>query len=131
MDYVDAAQKGSSTVLYGVRYFQLAQTLDCGQAFRWHESRVGEFSGIAHGRRLNLFLNGDELTLEDVSLDEFEQIWKKYFGFDYDYHWLRAVLSKTQQGVLTPRQSFALQNFATPLEKGVTPPSQTNNLIGG
>ncbi|MCL1882206.1 MAG: hypothetical protein FWF81_00415 [Defluviitaleaceae bacterium] len=33
--------------------------------------------------------------------------------------------------VLTPRQSFALQNFATPLEKGVTPPSQTNNLIGG
>ncbi|MCL1842734.1 MAG: hypothetical protein FWF79_02885 [Defluviitaleaceae bacterium] len=33
--------------------------------------------------------------------------------------------------LLTPRQSFALQNFATPLGKGVTPPSQTNNLIGG
>ncbi|MCL1843216.1 MAG: 1-deoxy-D-xylulose-5-phosphate synthase [Defluviitaleaceae bacterium] len=33
--------------------------------------------------------------------------------------------------MLTPRQSFALQNFATPLGKGVTPPSQTNNLIGG
>ena len=33
--------------------------------------------------------------------------------------------------LLTPRQSFALQNFATPLGKGVTPPSQANNLIGG
>jgi len=33
--------------------------------------------------------------------------------------------------LLTPQQSFALQNFATPLGKGVTPPSQTNNLIGG
>ncbi|MCL1883378.1 MAG: CCA tRNA nucleotidyltransferase [Defluviitaleaceae bacterium] len=33
--------------------------------------------------------------------------------------------------LLTPRQSFALQNFATPLGKGVTPPSQMNNLIGG
>ncbi|MCL1843189.1 MAG: prepilin-type N-terminal cleavage/methylation domain-containing protein [Defluviitaleaceae bacterium] len=32
--------------------------------------------------------------------------------------------------VLTPRQSFALQSFA-PLGKGVAPPSQTNNLIGG
>ncbi|MCL1842592.1 MAG: PD-(D/E)XK nuclease family protein, partial [Defluviitaleaceae bacterium] len=30
-----------------------------------------------------------------------------------------------------PRQSFALQNFDTPLGKGVTPPSQANNLIGG
>ena len=33
--------------------------------------------------------------------------------------------------VLTSRQSFALQNFATPLGKGATPPSQANNLIGG
>ncbi|MCL1842210.1 MAG: isoleucine--tRNA ligase, partial [Defluviitaleaceae bacterium] len=33
--------------------------------------------------------------------------------------------------VLAPRQSFALQNFDTPLGKGVTPPSQANNLIGG
>ncbi|MCL1844045.1 MAG: CheB methylesterase domain-containing protein [Defluviitaleaceae bacterium] len=33
--------------------------------------------------------------------------------------------------IVTPRQNFALQNFDTPLEKGVTPPSQTNNLVGG
>ncbi|MCL1843317.1 MAG: hypothetical protein FWF79_05850 [Defluviitaleaceae bacterium] len=33
--------------------------------------------------------------------------------------------------LLTPRQSFVLQNSDTPLGKGVTPPSQTNNLIGG
>ncbi|MCL1844244.1 MAG: hypothetical protein FWF79_10570 [Defluviitaleaceae bacterium] len=33
--------------------------------------------------------------------------------------------------ILTPRQSFALQNFDTPLGKGVTPPSQASNLIGG
>ncbi|MCL1843136.1 MAG: SAM-dependent methyltransferase [Defluviitaleaceae bacterium] len=40
-------------------------------------------------------------------------------------------MQKKMKQLLTPRQSFALQNFATPLEKGVTPPSQTNNLIGG
>ena len=33
--------------------------------------------------------------------------------------------------LLTPRQSFALQDFANPLGKGVTPPSQANNLIDG
>ena len=33
--------------------------------------------------------------------------------------------------LLTPRQSFASQNFDTPLGKGVTPPSQENDLIGG
>ena len=33
---------------------------------------------------------------------------------------------KPKKHLLTPRQSFALQNFATLLRKGVTPPSQTN-----
>ncbi|MCL1884301.1 MAG: tRNA pseudouridine(55) synthase TruB [Defluviitaleaceae bacterium] len=41
--------------------------------------------------------------------------------------WLKSPDDK----LLTPRQSFALQNFATPLGKGVTPPSQANNLVGG
>ncbi|MCL2047187.1 MAG: hypothetical protein FWG87_00525 [Defluviitaleaceae bacterium] len=33
--------------------------------------------------------------------------------------------------VLTPRQSLALQDFDTPLGKGVTPPSQRCDLVGG
>ena len=33
--------------------------------------------------------------------------------------------------ILTPRQSFAMQNSAIPLKKGGTPPSQVNDLIDG
>jgi len=41
------------------------------------------------------------------------------------------IYKRLSPRILTPRQSFALQNFATPLRKGVTPPSQMDNLIGG
>ena len=42
-----------------------------------------------------------------------------------------STLKPLKDLLLTPRQSFASQNFDTPLGKGVTPPSQANNLIGG
>jgi N-glycosylase/DNA lyase len=95
MDYKIAEQflgiqKERNTVLTDVRFFDLAQTLDNGQAFRWREVSPGQFSGIAHGRRLNLFFENGELTLQDVSLEEFEATWKGYFDFNRDYNELRS-----------------------------------------
>lgn len=89
MDYTEAIQNGSDTVLSGVCFFNLEQTLDCGQAFRWRESGEGEFSGIAHGRRLNLVFSNDKLFLKDVFLEEFEKTWEGYFDFTRDYAELR------------------------------------------
>jgi len=84
MDYVRAEQQGNDTIVTGIKNFDLAQTLDCGQCFRW-EGAGGEYTGIAHGRRLRLLLKGDCLTLIDTSLEDFEYIWKDYFDLDRDY----------------------------------------------
>lgn len=92
MDYERIEYDGTDTVLAGIRYFDLDQTLDCGQCFRWSGSG-GAYRGIAHGRLLELFLEDGRLTLKDVSPDEFEAVWRDYFDIGRDYGELRARFS--------------------------------------
>ncbi len=75
---------GDNIVLTGVKDFDAKLTLDCGQAFRWR-ARDGGFSGVAFGRYLFLTQKGDEVTLYNTTLDDYECIWRRYFDFDRDY----------------------------------------------
>jgi len=93
MDYTLAEQIGRDTVISGVRHLHLAQTLDNGQAFRF-SGADNRFSGIAHGRRLELALDGDTLTLYDVELPQFESIWRDFFDFNRDYSELHKTLAQ-------------------------------------
>jgi len=102
MDYTKAEQSGCDTVLTGVRHFNPAQTLDCGQAFRWGcvdpaQTYDGDchYTGIAHGRRLNVLYLDDNLILKDVPLSEFETTWSNYFDFSRDYAQLHKYFSDT------------------------------------
>ena len=93
MDYSDVVYKGKDTVLLGVKHFELDHTLECGQCFRW-QGEEGAYSGIAHGRRLEILLEGGALILKDVSLDEFESVWKNYFDLGRDYSEIHRRFSK-------------------------------------
>ncbi len=73
--------------------FDLAQTLDCGQAFRWVEND-GYWSGVAYGKSLKLReLIGDNKIEFLCSEDDFDNVWKKYFDLDTDYVKIRERLS--------------------------------------
>lgn len=74
----------------------LAQTLDCGQAFRWQpvllpDGREG-WRGIAFGHALTVWQDDDAFCF-DCTEEEFMDIWYSYFDFDTDYAALRAHLS--------------------------------------
>ena len=75
----------NNVVIEGLKNFSLEQTLDCGQAFRWSPEDNGAWSGIANGRFLRLSMHGDTLTLHDMTLDEFNGFWRRYFDIDRDY----------------------------------------------
>jgi len=90
MDYTKAEQKGPDIIVSGIKNFDLAQTLDCGQCFRWEE-KGGEYTGIAHGRRLSLAFSQGNLILRDTSPHEFEYIWKDYFDLGRDYTQIRKL----------------------------------------
>lgn len=71
--------------------FDPAETLDCGQAFRWEE-KDGLWQGIAMGKKLSLAKEGESLRLY-CTQEEFDSIWKHYFDLDTDYNKIKERIS--------------------------------------
>lgn len=78
----------------GVSDLDLAQTLDCGQSFRWTECEDGSFFGIAFEKSVRVKLEENTLYIENASKADFENIWYDYFDLSLDYGKIRAEISK-------------------------------------
>lgn len=78
----------------GVSDLDLAQTLDCGQSFRWVQQDDGSFSGIACGKSVKVNLEGDTLYIENATKEDFDKIWYNYFDLSLDYGKIRAEIAK-------------------------------------
>ena len=81
--------------------FDLAQTLDCGQAFRWRPAPLWEkapggplalWEGAAFGKVLRLGQQGGQVWFF-CSQREFDALWRGYFDLDADYEAKRRALS--------------------------------------
>ena len=74
--------------------FHLAQTLDCGQAFRWQPcpQNPDVWEGTAFGRFLTLRQAGGALELR-CPQEDFTRVWRSYFDLDTDYEAIRAALA--------------------------------------
>lgn len=83
----------NGVIISPVTDLDLAQTLDCGQSFRWEEYDGG-YRGIAFGREVVIKLNGDELTIENSSAEDFLNIWKSYLDLELDYGKIRESISE-------------------------------------
>lgn len=92
MDYGAAYERGDGLVIAGARHFVPGEVLDNGQAFRFAQESPFCFSGIAHGRRLEIRAEGSDIVLKGVSLAEFGAVWREYFDLGRDYGALRAFL---------------------------------------
>lgn len=77
--------------------FDLDETLDCGQAFRW-EKTESEYECTYKGYFLNIPLTisqeGNKFIFHNTSAEDFEKIWIKYFDFETDYGKIKIQLSK-------------------------------------
>lgn len=78
----------------GVYDLDLAQTLDCGQSFRWTEHEDGSFSGIAFGKFVTVRLENNTLYIENTNKKDFEKIWYDYFDLSLDYGKIRNEISR-------------------------------------
>lgn len=72
----------------------LAQTLDCGQCFRWQVLNGGEYRGIAANRSLTITERNGTVLFHGVTAREFEDIWAPYFDLEFDYASVRQKLAK-------------------------------------
>ncbi len=65
--------------------FDLSQTFDCGQAFRWYEDEAGCWRGIAGGKSLKVYREGERIILEGTDEKTFQSFWREYLDLDRDY----------------------------------------------
>lgn len=86
--------------------FDLAETLDCGQCFRWDALPDGSFRGIAFRRQLHVYLDGDTFVLDGASEEDFQRYWRGYFDLDFHYGAVRSQLS-AQDPVMAEAARFA------------------------
>lgn len=72
--------------------FDLGQTFDCGQCFRWEENN-GVYSAVAFGKFIKVGKENNRIFLENSSLEDFNNIWKFYFDLETDYRLIGQSLS--------------------------------------
>jgi N-glycosylase/DNA lyase len=86
--------------------FNLAQTLNCGQCFRWNAQPDGSYFGAAFGHTLHVAQTDHAILLMDCTEREFRQIWCDYFDCDFDYGEVRRALTHNDP-VLAQAAKFA------------------------
>ena len=66
-------------------FFDVFQTFDCGQPFRFENTSENTVEGVALGRLLRLPQTEDGSIEINCTPNEFEEIWKHYLALDRDY----------------------------------------------
>lgn len=90
----DVEFKNNNTYIKGIENFDLKNTLDCGQAFRWECDDNGIWRGVAFGRYLELCKDENgTVILYNTNKDDFDAVWCEYFDLDRNYSEIIAAVS--------------------------------------
>ena len=95
---MDYRKKGSDMIIK-LPDFELSQTLDCGQAFRWEIQADRSFIGAYLNRPLHIStynLKDSTFILHDTTEDELLSVWYDYFDMSADYGEFKRILSEDE-----------------------------------
>lgn len=88
------SRMNNDIALHRPPHFILADTLDCGQAFRWVASGENSWQGVVKNRKLKLTQIGDDILFHDTKKEDFENIWLPYFDLARNYSFIFEIFSK-------------------------------------
>lgn len=92
---MDFSAKGGDIELYQPD-FDLDQTLDCGQAFRWTKTSSDGYTGFFLDRQLFISGGNGRFLLHNVTEEEFLTVWADYFDLSTDYGELKRIFSEDE-----------------------------------
>ncbi len=81
------------TEIYSGEAFDLINTFECGQCFRWNSDEKGIYKGIAYGKELSVEKDGNKVILS-CSEEDFLNIWRQYFDIENDYDEIRKEITE-------------------------------------
>lgn len=77
-----------------IQHFSLSHTFDCGQCFRFEKQLDDSYTGVAFGKVINICSMDDGYYIDNTNLEDFENIWAKFFDLNRDYGAIKAGLCK-------------------------------------
>lgn len=99
-------QKGTDVHILNIGRFSLADTLDCGQCFRWDADENGVYSGITGNYFMRISQSGDTLIFYNTDTETVKNIFVPYFDLDRDYDAIAEELKKVEPKLI-PAEEFA------------------------
>ena len=77
--------KNGNIIVEDVMDFDLGETLECGQCFRYDKIGNNDYIIVAMKRMLHISQKGRILTFYNTSRQDYEEIWEDYFDLKRDY----------------------------------------------
>lgn len=93
MQYDVTYDKGK-IIIKDAKDFVPKHVFECGQCFRWDKKEDGSYTGVAYGKVINVKKEGEDIVISNSNMDDFQNIWVKYFDLDRDYGNIKNILSK-------------------------------------
>lgn len=86
----------NNAIIMNLDCFELEETLDCGQAFRFERVGDNKFFGIAKNHPITLEKHGDEVIITDTDKETFEEFFIDYLDANTDYKVLQDMYSSDE-----------------------------------
>lgn len=96
----------NNVIVENITSFNLEQTLDCGQCFRWEELSSDKYHGVAYGKALTISQQGQTVIFHNCTQADFEGIWFDYFDLGTNYDEIKNELAQLHP-VLKDAQQYA------------------------
>lgn len=78
-------EKEDIIVVEDINDFNINQIFDSGQGYRWKKQKDNSYTGVVKGNILNISQVGNTLYLKNTNINDFKNIWYKYFSLDMNY----------------------------------------------
>lgn len=110
MNYTPVAKQAEGNVIIsGVFHFDLRQTLDCGQAFRWSESEDGTWSAVVGNKLRKIGCANGNIIIYNSNIEEYETFWHNYLDLGRDYGKIIEQLSANEILKKAAEENFGIR----------------------
>lgn len=90
---MNIAKKNNQIIIQDIKDFNITHIFDCGQCFRWNREDDGSYTGVVKNKVINVEQDGSTVIFNNITMDDFENIFKEYFDLNTDYNEIKNAVN--------------------------------------
>lgn len=99
VNYVENIEFIKKYEIDGINDFELKDTFECGQCFRWKKENDGSYTGVIKQGVLNVNKIDDKVIFRGNLSTDFEEICNYYFDLKRNYSEIKSIISKDDENM--------------------------------